>query len=47
MDGYQYRKSDRGVFLPVTDDKSTRNGMKNGLIQRSIHKLIEKIQPLR
>ena len=47
MDGYYYRKSERGVFLPVTDDRSTKGGTQHGLIQRSIQKLIEKIQPLR
>jgi len=36
MDGYQYRKSEKGVFLPVIDDKNTKSGEQHGLIQRSI-----------
>ena len=32
MDGYKYKKSDRGVFLPILDDQSTNNGENNGLI---------------
>ena len=25
MDGYQYRKSEKGIFLPITDDRATNN----------------------
>jgi hypothetical protein len=47
MDGYKYKKTDKGIFLPICDDKSTNYGETNGLIQRSVKKLVELIQPLR
>jgi hypothetical protein len=43
MDGYKYKKNERGVFLPITDDKSTNNGDTHGLIQRSIKRLMAEI----
>ena len=47
MDGYKYKKSDKGVFLPIIDENSTRNGTTNGLVQRSIRQLVRTIEPLR
>ena len=32
MDGYKYKRSDKGVFLPIIDDASTNNGETYGLV---------------
>lgn len=43
MDGYKYKKSERGVFLPIIDDKSTNFGENDGLVQRSIKSLVDQV----
>ena len=32
MDGYKYKRSDKGVYLPIIDDASTNNGETFGLV---------------
>ncbi len=41
MDGYKYKKNDKGVFLPIIDEKATEFGATHGLVQRSILRLVE------
>eukprot|EP00356_Strombidium_inclinatum_P011217 CAMPEP_0170503100 /NCGR_PEP_ID=MMETSP0208-20121228/43631_1 /TAXON_ID=197538 /ORGANISM="Strombidium inclinatum, Strain S3" /LENGTH=328 /DNA_ID=CAMNT_0010782557 /DNA_START=441 /DNA_END=1427 /DNA_ORIENTATION=+ len=47
MDGYKYKKNDKGVFLPIIDDVNTQFGATNGLVQRSVCRLVEELQPLK
>jgi hypothetical protein len=32
MDGYKYKRSEKGVYLPIIDDASTNNGETYGLV---------------
>ena len=41
MDGYKYKKSEKGMYLPIHDADSA--GENHGLVQRSIRNLIKKI----
>jgi len=38
MDGYQYRKTEKGIFLPNTDEMQAET---EGLVQRSVRQLID------
>ena len=40
MDGYKYKRSDKGVFLPLTEDIPPENG---GLVQRCVSQLLTQI----
>lgn len=40
MDGYKYKKTEKGVFLPITDKEGTQNGENHGLVQRSVRNLM-------
>ena len=43
MDGYKYKRSEKGLFLPIIDEDSTNGGIANGLVQRSVISLVESI----
>lgn len=45
MDGYKYKKSEKGYFLPINE--SDPSGDNQGLVQRSIRNLIAKVLPLK
>ena len=38
MDGFKYKKSEKGVFLPVIDKND--DAVNDGLVQRSVRKLM-------
>jgi hypothetical protein len=40
MDGYKYKRSERGVYLPIIDENSSNGGVNNGLVQRSVRQLV-------
>lgn len=46
MDGYHYRKSEKGIYLPIADE-NTQDGSNLALVQRSITTLVRKVAPLK
>lgn len=46
MDGYKYRKTEKGLFLPIFESVDKQEET-SGLVQRSIRDLVQKIEPLK
>lgn len=47
MDGLKYKKTNKGVFLPITEEDGISNGNNMGLVQRSIGQLVQQITPIK
>jgi len=45
MDGYKYRKNEKGVYLPVGEEDGVSANY--GLVQRSVSNLVRKVTPLK
>lgn len=41
MDGYKYRKNEKGIYLPIADEEMDPSNF--GLVQRSVTNLIHKV----
>ena len=45
MDGYKYRKNEKGIYLPVGEEDGVTENY--GLVQRSVTNLVRKVTPLK